>query len=81
MNVFRDVPGYEAHIYEAGKEALFLLFVSFLVAFALTRLYTRQARIRGWGSASVGGVHLHHAVPGVVLGSPAGFCHSRPGEP
>lgn len=67
MNVFRHVPGYETHIYEAGKEALFLLFLSFLVAFFLTRLYTRQARIRGWGSASVGGVHLHHAVPGVVL--------------
>jgi hypothetical protein len=67
MNAFRHVPGYETHIYEAGKEALFLLFLSFLAAFALTRLYTRQARIRGWGSASIGGVHLHHAVPGVVL--------------
>jgi hypothetical protein len=67
MNVFRHIPGYETHVYEPGKEALFLVFVSFLVAFFLTRLYTRQARIRSWGSASIGGVHLHHAVPGVVL--------------
>ena len=80
MNVFRHVPGYETHVYEPGKEALFLAFVSFLVAFFLTRLYTRQARIRGWGSASIGGVHLHHAVPGVVLALIGGLLSLRPGE-
>jgi hypothetical protein len=78
MNVFRHVPGYETHIYEPGKEALFLAFVSFLVAFFLTRLYTRQARIRGWGSASIGGVHLHHAVPGVVLALIGGLLSFTP---
>ena len=67
MNPLRDVPWYETHIYDAGKQAVFFLFVSFLIAFALARLYTRLARIYGWGSASVGGVHLHHAVPGLVL--------------
>lgn len=67
MSLLRFVPGYEAHISDAGKEALFLLFLAFLIAFALTRLYTRLARVHGWGSASVGGVHLHHAVPGLVL--------------
>jgi hypothetical protein len=73
MNVFDRVPGYQTHIYDGGKEALFLLFLSFLIAFALTRLYTRLARDYGWGSASVGGVHLHHAVPGTVLALGAGL--------
>jgi hypothetical protein len=67
MNLFGAVPGYETHISDNGKEALFLLFIAFLIAFAITRLYTRLARVYGWGSASIGGVHLHHAVPGIVL--------------
>lgn len=78
MNIFGPIPGYNAHIVDSGKEALFLLFLSFLIAFALTRLYTRQARIRGWGSASVGGVHLHHAVPGVVMSLGAGLLAFTP---
>jgi hypothetical protein len=61
------IPGYEANIFEAGKEPLFVLLVSFLITFALTRLYTRLARIRGWGSASAGGVHMHHLVVGIGL--------------
>jgi lysyl-tRNA synthetase class 2 len=67
MNLFRFVPGYESEIYEAGKEPLFFLFLSFLIAFALVRLYTRLARSRGWGSGNVGGIHLHHIVPGIAL--------------
>jgi hypothetical protein len=30
-------------------------------------LYTRLARAHGWGSGSVGGVHLHHMVIGIVI--------------
>jgi hypothetical protein len=67
MNIFGFVPGYEEHVYEAGKEPLFLLLLSFLIAFFLTRLYTRLGRYRGWGSGNVGGIHLHHIVPGIVL--------------
>ncbi|MGH3022437.1 MAG: hypothetical protein ACRDNI_02165 [Gaiellaceae bacterium] len=78
MNLFSPVPGYEPHIYDGGKEALFLLFLAFLLAFALTRLYTRLARVYGWGSASVGGVHLHHAVPGLVLALGAGLLAFTP---
>jgi hypothetical protein len=78
MNIFRHVPGYDTHIYDAGKEALFLVFLAFLVAFVLARLYTRLARIHGWGSASIGGVHLHHAVPGVVLVLAAGLLSFTP---
>ena len=73
MNIFGFVPGYEQYIYEAGKEPLFLLLLSFLIAFFLTRLYTRLGRVRGWGSGNVGGVHLHHIVPGIILALVAGL--------
>ena len=67
MNLFRAIPGYEDEIYGPGKEPLLLLLLSFVLAFALTRLYTRLARRHSWGSGRVGGVHLHHMVPGIVL--------------
>lgn len=67
MNLFRFVPGYEQHVYDADKEPLFFMFLAFLVTFALVRVYTRLARSRGWGSGSVGGVHMHHIVPGIIL--------------
>ena len=67
MDLFSHVPGYEAHIYDGGKEALFLLLLSFLIAFGCARLYTRLARSHGWGSANVGGVHIHHSLPGLVF--------------
>jgi hypothetical protein len=67
VNLFRFIPGYETHIYDEGKEPLLFLFLAFMVAFALCRTYTRMARTRGWGSGNVGGVHMHHVVPGVVL--------------
>ncbi|MDQ3874116.1 MAG: hypothetical protein M3322_01000 [Actinomycetota bacterium] len=81
MNLFRWIPGYESAIYDEGKEPLLLLFVAFLVAFALTRLYTRVGRARGWGSGSAGGVHVHHMVPGVILMAVCGiFAFSPFGE-
>ena len=64
MDVFRFIPGYEQEIFAAGKEPLFLLLISFLLSFAATRLYTRLARRHGWGSGRLGGIHLHHMVPG-----------------
>jgi hypothetical protein len=67
VNLFRFIPGYETHIYDEGKEPLLFLFLAFIVAFALTRLYTRMGRKRGWGSGNVGGVHMHHMVPGIIL--------------
>jgi hypothetical protein len=67
VNVFRFVPGYEEEIYRAGKEPLLLLLLSFLLTFALTRLYTRLARRHSWGSGRLGGIHVHHMVPGLVL--------------
>jgi hypothetical protein len=67
VDLFQFIPGYRSIIFDEGKEPLFLLLLAFLIAFAATRGYTRLARKRGWGSASVGGVHLHHAVVGIVF--------------
>src|SRR2546430_1236915 len=48
------------------------MLVAFILTYAGTRFYTRMGRRRGWGSGSVGGVHLHHLVPGVVMSLAAG---------
>src|SRR5712692_11821289 len=50
-----------------GRVPLLLLLLAFLITFTLTRLYTRLARVHGWGSASAGGIHLHHMVVGIVF--------------
>jgi hypothetical protein len=72
VNLFRFVPGYETSVYDSGREPAFLMLVAFILAYAGTRLYTRMGRRRGWGSGSVGGVHVHHLVPGVVMSLAAG---------
>jgi hypothetical protein len=72
MNLFGFVPGYGDHIYDSGREPAFLMLLAFTLTLAGTRFYTRMARVRGWGSAIVGDVHVHHLVPGVVLSLVAG---------
>jgi lysyl-tRNA synthetase class 2 len=72
IDLFRFIPGYEGHIYEAGREPALVMLLSFIVTFACTRGYTRVARARGWGSGNVHGVHLHHVVVGIVLALGAG---------
>jgi hypothetical protein len=72
MNLFRFIPGYETHIYAGGREPAFLMLVAFILTLAGTRFYTRMARLRGWGSAHLGDVHVHHLVPGIVLSLIAG---------
>jgi lysyl-tRNA synthetase class 2 len=72
MDLFRFVPGYESEIYDAGREPALIMLLSFIVTFACTRGYTRMARVRGWGSGHVGGVHVHHVVVGIVLSLGAG---------
>jgi lysyl-tRNA synthetase class 2 len=72
VNILRFVPGYESGIYETGREPALVMMIAFLITYALTRGYTRIARVRGWGSASVGGVHMHHLVVGLVLAFAAG---------
>jgi hypothetical protein len=51
----------------AGREPLLLLLSASLLTFAVTRAYTRLARVRSWRSGRVGDVHLHHLVVGNVL--------------
>jgi hypothetical protein len=67
LDIFRFIPGYSENIVGDGKEPVLLLLVAFLITFVLTRLYTRLARSYGWGSGSVGGVHLHHMVVGILI--------------
>lgn len=67
LDIFRFIPGYSEHIVGDGKEPVLLLLLAFLITFFLTRLYTRLARVYGWGSGSVGGVHLHHMVVGILI--------------
>jgi lysyl-tRNA synthetase, class II len=83
LRLFRFIPGYNTNIVFSGKEPLFLILLSFLITFALTRLYTRLARIYGWGSGSVNGVHLHHMVVGIIMVLVAGFLGiaASPGYP
>jgi hypothetical protein len=72
VNLFRFIPGYESAIFDQGREPAFLMLLTFIVTLAGTRFYTRMGRIRGWGSGSVGGVHMHHLVPGVIMSLAAG---------
>jgi len=67
MDLFPFVPGYTQGIYQSGREAALVMLLSFLVTFLCARGYTRLARTRDWGSASVGGVHAHHLVFGVII--------------
>ncbi len=67
MNLFRFVPGYETHIFAAGREPAFLILLAFILTLAGTRFYTRMARIHGWASVHVGGIHIHHVVHGTLL--------------
>jgi hypothetical protein len=54
----------------AGKLPLMLCFLAFVVTFVLTRTITRLIR-DGRGpfrnNVTSGGVHIHHAVPGIIL--------------
>jgi hypothetical protein len=54
----------------AGKLPLMLCFVAFVMTFLITRLITRLIRDRRGpfhNDVTAGGVHVHHAVPGMVL--------------
>lgn len=72
MDWFGFFPGYTTAIYETGREPAFLMLLSFLLTYLITRGYTRIARKTGWGSASFGGVHTHHMVFGMVIAFAAG---------
>lgn len=60
---------YDRHLVATGKEQAFWLLVAFLVTFAVVRAVTHTIRAgRGpFRNLSVGGTHLHHLVPGIIL--------------
>ena len=72
MNLFYFIPGYTESIFNAGREPALVMLLAFLVTFVLARSYTRMARIRGWGSTVIGGIHIHHLVFGLVVAFLAG---------
>ena len=72
MDIFNFIPGYDSAIFLKGREPAFVMLLAFILTFIITRGYTRIARVRGWGSASFGGVHTHHMVFGLVIGFSAG---------
>lgn len=58
--------GFRIYISDERLVALLIL-LSFGITFLLTRLYTRLARARGWGSGHAGDIHVHHMAVGIVL--------------
>jgi hypothetical protein len=60
--------GFGDRMATSGRVPLLLLLLAFVITFSLTRLYTRLARIKGWGSGSFGGgIHVHHMVVGILM--------------
>ncbi len=60
----------------AHADPLLWLWVAFIVTFGFIRFSTRmiRAQVRWWpGNVSVGGRHIHHVVPGVILVCAAGI--------
>jgi hypothetical protein len=60
---------WERNIVEPGKLPLLLCFVAFIATFITTRAITRSIRAgRGpFRDVEAGDVHIHHAVPGIIL--------------
>ncbi|HEY6794200.1 MAG TPA: hypothetical protein VI248_05920 [Kineosporiaceae bacterium] len=61
---------YSRYIYIPGKQPLFLLLASFILAFLFIRLSTRmiRAQVSWWpGNVSPGGLHVHHVVFGTAF--------------
>jgi hypothetical protein len=60
----------EQEFIASGRLPLFLCFLAFVVTFLVTRVITRMIR-SGRGpfgdNVSASGLHIHHAVPGVVI--------------
>lgn len=61
---------FQRTIVDTGRLTLFAFFAAFIVAFVLTRLSVRliRADVRWWfKNVEAGGLHIHHAVMGVIL--------------
>lgn len=72
---------YRELIVTPGKQALFFLFVAFIVTFLFIRASVRmiRAEVRWWpGNITTGDVHVHHMVFGTVLMFVAGLMAFAP---
>lgn len=77
---------FSDHIIDTGRLPLFLSFVAFILTFLTTRTITRLIR-SGRGpfkdNVSASGLHVHHAVPGVIVLVVGAFiavgAHGQPG--
>ena len=61
---------FNHRILDTGRLPLFCFFIAFLVTFLFIRVSVRliRAEVRWWpGNVTPGGLHIHHAVFGVVL--------------
>ncbi len=80
------IPG---HVLDPAKRPLFLLLIGFIVTFSIARLNTRLARARGGSGPHLGsivtpgGLHIHHAVFGIIGMVVAGILEFavQPGSP
>jgi len=66
---------WQSNVIDAGKLPLLLCLFAFIVTFVVTRIVVRMIRA-GKGpftDNSVGGVHVHHVVPGLLLMVLGGF--------
>jgi hypothetical protein len=61
---------FQQSVVDPGRLRLFCFFVAFIAAFAFIRFSVRmiRAQVKWWpGNVTPGGVHIHHAVFGLVL--------------
>ncbi len=73
---------YSEHIIVPGKQALFLMFVAFIVTFLFIRFSVRmiRAEVSWWpGNVQPGGLHIHHVIFGLTFMLTAGVLVFAPG--
>jgi hypothetical protein len=73
-DAFPVVQAFDQEVIRAGFRPAQMVLVAFLVTFGCVRLYTNAVRMgRGPGNLAVGGLRIHHMVPGIFLLLGSGF--------
>lgn len=65
----RVVAAFVTHVRERGNEPRFFAALAFLISWIAVRIVTHSIRadLGPLGNVQVGGLHIHHMVPGLVL--------------